>query len=421
MSKITSVYARQVFDSRGNPTVECEVNTQKSCARAMVPSGVSTGQNEAVELRDNGKSFHGKGVLNAVNNVNKIIAKKIVGKDSTDQEVIDNLMISLDGTRNKARLGANAILAVSLAVCRAASEETTHDVFRHVASLFGTKKYVLPVPAFNIINGGKHAGTKLDIQEYMILPDKAKNFSEAMQIGVEVYQELKKIIAEKFGRQFTNVGDEGGFTPPLTCIEEPFDLILDALNNLGYWKKVKLGIDCAASTFYRDGKYYLGGEEFTANELVDKYAELVDNYPLASIEDPFHENDFLSFTELNKKVGKKVQVVGDDLTVTNPSRIQKAIVHNSCNCLLLKVNQIGTLTEAFESAKLAFANDWNVMVSHRSGETEDDVIADLAVGIGANQIKSGAPCRSERLAKYNRLLRIEDCLGKKAKYAGKIL
>jgi len=415
--KILGVRAREILDSRGNPTVEAEVATKSGAFRAAAPSGASTGSHEAVEIRDGGRRFLGKGVLKAVENVNKLIAKKIIGISCVNQKAIDQAMISLDGTDDKSKLGANATIAVSMAAARAGAFEAGMPLYKYIAKVFGNDKLTLPVPAFNIINGGRHAGTKLDIQEYMLIPKGAKSFSEAMQIGSEVYQILKEKLSKEFGRQAINVGDEGGFVPQLNCVEEPFDYIIDSVNELGYWKKIGLGIDAAATTFYRNGKYYLEGQEYTAEELAAKYEEFADAYPIISIEDPFYEESFEEFSSLKERIGKKVQIVGDDLLTTNISRIEKAIVHNSCSCLLLKPNQIGTLTEAFDAAKLAMNSNWNVMVSHRSGETEDSFIADLAVGIGASQIKSGAVCRSERLAKYNQLLRIEEELGSKAKFA----
>ncbi len=419
MSKITSVKARQILDSRGNPTVEVEVNTKNSCARASVPSGVSTGKHEAFELRDNSKEFQGLSVNKAVNNVNKIIAKKLIGKEIQDQEDIDNFLIKIDGTKNKSKLGANAILGVSMAVCRAASKEKNHKLYEYIAKLYDIKKFILPIPAFNIIEGGKHAGNSLDFQEFMIWPVKIKTFSEALRIGSEIYHELKEVIKKKYGKSAINVGDEGGFAPPLTCYEEAFDLIIDAANKLGYENKIKLGIDVAATSFYRNGKYYLEGNELSSNDLLDRYEEMSNVYPLISIEDPFYEEDFESFARLVKKV-KHCQIVGDDLLTTNVERIQKAIVQGSCNCLLLKLNQIGTVTEALNAAKLVINDGWNIMVSHRGGETTDDFISDLAVGISSGQIKSGAPCRGERVAKYNQLLRIEEDLGRKAKYGGSL-
>ena len=419
MSKITGIKARQILDSRGNPTVEVEVNTKNFCARASVPSGVSTGKHEAFELRDNSKEFQGLSVNKAVSNVNKIIAKKLIGKEVQEQEEIDNFLIKIDGTKNKSKLGANSILGVSMAVCRAASKEKNQELYQHIGRLYETKKFILPIPAFNVINGGKHAGNSLDFQEFMIWPVKIKTFSEALKIGSEIYHELKKIILERYGKSAINIGDEGGFAPPLTCYEEPFDLIVSAANELGYEKNIKLGIDVAATSFYRDRKYYLEGSELSANDLLNKYEEMSSIYPLISIEDPFYEEDFENFAKLVQKV-KHCQIVGDDLLTTNVERIQKAIVQGSCNCLLLKLNQIGTVTEALNSAKLAMQDGWNVMVSHRSGETTDDCIADLAVGISSGQIKSGAPCRGERVAKYNQLLRIEEHLGRKAKYGGSL-
>lgn len=418
MSKILAVKARQVLDSRGNPTVECDIKSNDGVFRASVPSGASTGANEALELRDHKKEFLGNGVMRAVNNINLILAKKLKGRNPTAQEELDNLMIKLDGTQNKSKLGANAMLAVSMALSRAGAAAKDMQLYEHVGKLYGTKKFTLPIPAFNIINGGKHAGNKLDIQEYMILPTGAKNFAEALRMGSEIYHTLKKSLENHFGKTAINVGDEGGFAPPLTCIEEPFDYITDAIIKLGYWKKVKLGIDCASTTYWKHGTYYLEGKEYTPDKLADKYADLVDGYPLVSIEDPFYEEDFENFARLNRRLAN-TQIVGDDLLVTNPKRVRKAITMKSCNCLLLKINQIGTITEALEAAKMAKNAGWNIMTSHRSGETEDSFIADLAVGIASGQIKSGAPCRGERLSKYNQLLRIEEETG--APYAGKTI
>ena len=418
MSKIIAIKARQVLDSRGNPTVECDMKTTDGVFRASVPSGASTGVHEALELRDKGKAFLGQSVQKAVNNINVTIAKRLKGKNPAAQEELDKLMIRLDGTPNKSKFGANAILAVSMALARAGAAAKKVQLYEYIGKLYGNKKFTMPVPAFNIINGGKHAGNKLDIQEYMVMPVGAKNFAEALQIGSEIYQTLKKNLENKFGPAAINVGDEGGFAPPLNCIEEPFDFITDAIIKLGYWKKVKLGIDVAATSFWKDRVYYMEGQEYKPAELLKKYEDLVDAYPLASIEDPFYEEDFENFAKLTKKV-KKTQIVGDDLLVTNPKRVQKAVTQKSCNCLLLKINQIGTITEALRAAQMAKKAGWNIMVSHRSGETEDSFISDLAVGIAAGQIKSGAPCRGERLAKYNQLLRIEEETG--APYAGKTI
>lgn len=419
MSKIVKIIAREILDSRGNPTVEAEVLTRKIRARASVPSGASTGTYEAYELRDHDKKrYFGKGVKTAVSHINNKINNALKGVDVIKQEVIDKKMIEADGTPQKLHLGANAILAVSMAVCRAAALEKNELLAKHIAELSGNKKMRMPIPAFNIINGGKHAGNKIDIQEYMILPVGAKSFAEALQMSSEVYHELKQLLEKDFGKQAINVGDEGGFAPQLNCIEEPFDYITKAIDALGYSGKLKLGIDAAASTFYRIGRYYLEGQELSAGEMLDKYKDLTNTYPLITIEDPFYEDDFENFAKLTQKIGKKVQIVGDDLLVTNPERIRKAIAHNSCNALLLKINQIGTITEAIDAGQTAFKHNWKVMTSHRSGETEDSFIADFAVGLGSGQIKSGAPCRSERLAKYNQLLRLEEELGSKAKYGG---
>ncbi len=412
MSKIIAARARQILDSRGNPTVECDIKTTDGVFRASVPSGASTGTHEAHELRDGGRAFLGKGVQKAVRNINITIARKIKGRPPV-QEEIDELLIKLDGTKNKSKLGANAILAVSMAVARAGAAAKEMRLYEYIGKLYGTKKFTMPVPAFNIINGGKHAGNKLDIQEYMIMPVGAKSFAEALQIGSETYHTLKESLINNFGDKAINVGDEGGFAPQLTCIEEPFDYITNAIIKTGNWKKAKLGIDAAATTFWKHNAYYVEGQEYTTEELMEKYEQLVDAYPLMSIEDPFNEDDFESFAKLRKKV--KAQIVGDDLLATNPARVQKAIMQKSCNCLLLKINQIGTITEALRAAKMAQKAGWNIMVSHRSGETGDCFIADLAVGMAAGQIKAGAPCRGERLAKYNQLLRIEEETG--AKYA----
>ncbi len=417
MAKIIKLSARQILDSRGNPTIETTIWTKNHCATASVPSGKSTGKHEAFELRDGGKNHSGLGVIKAINNINKIISKKIIGKEIEQQE-LDKSMIKLDGTKNKSKLGANAILSVSMAFCRLQALEAEKHLCQHIGDLFSNKEFIMPKPFFNMINGGQHSGSNLEIQEYLVVPEKAKNFEQSMQIGTEIYQKLREKIKEKYGKLSINIGDEGGFTPFTYCYEEPFDLIFDAAQELGYDKKIKLAIDAAATNFYREGKYYLEGMQLTPKELIEKYSEMIENYSVASIEDPFQEEDFENFANLTKKT--KIQIVGDDLLCTNMERIQKAIVQESCNCLLLKINQIGTITEALNAAKLAMENKWKVMVSHRSGETNDDFISDLAVGIGCGQIKAGAPCRGERTAKYNQLLRIEEQLGKKAKYGGKL-
>ncbi|MBR9692077.1 phosphopyruvate hydratase [Candidatus Woesearchaeota archaeon] len=416
---IRKIRAREILDSRGNPTVEVEIITDSAFTRAAVPSGASTGKHEAIELRDGGKRYNGKGVLKAVKNVNKRIAPRLEGLDVKDQARIDKIMLKLDGTPNKSKLGANAILGVSMAVCKARALERGMPLNEYIAELAGIKEAVIPVPSFNVINGGRHAGNKLDIQEYMILPVDAKNFKEAMQIGAEVYHALKEIIKKKYGVNAVNVGDEGGFAPPLKKVEEPLKLLQSAIKKAGYTSKVMIGIDAAASEFYSKRKYNVEGKKLIGDKLVGVYKKLIKKYPIASIEDPFAQDDFKPWTKLTKSAGKEVQIVGDDLLCTNIKRIEKAIAGKCCNALLLKVNQIGTVSEAIEAAKKAQEKGWGVMVSHRSGETCDDFIADLAVGLNAGQIKSGAPCRGERLAKYNQLLRIEEDLGTICRYAGK--
>jgi enolase len=428
MATITAVHARQIFDSRGNPTVEVDVTTEKGLFRAAVPSGASTGIYEAIELRDGDKSkYLGKGVSKAVKNVNEVIAPKIIGKDVTKQEELDNLLLQIDGTENKGNLGANAILGVSMAVCKAGAAVKGVPLYRHIADLAGKKEAVtLPVPAFNIINGGSHAGNKLAMQEFMILPVGASSFTEAMRMGVEVYHNLKNVIKEKYGQDATNVGDEGGFAPNIQGNDEGLELCKVAIERAGYTGKVKLGMDVAASEFYKEGKYDLdfknpssdASQHKTGAELAELYASFTRNYPVVSIEDPFDQDDWESYTKLTEALGKDVQIVGDDLLVTNPKRIETALEKKACNALLLKVNQIGSVTEAIKACLVSQAAGWGVMVSHRSGETEDTFIADLVVGLGTGQIKTGAPCRSERLAKYNQLLRIEEELGASAKYAG---
>jgi len=409
LSKIKAIKSREILDSRGNPTIEVDLKTDEGIFRAAVPSGASTGVHEALELRDKDKRYNGRGVLTAVGNVNNIISKKIIGMDPAKQNEIDELMIKLDGTKNKSKLGANAILGVSMAVCRAGAESKKIQLYQHINEIFGKKTLMrLPVPFFNVINGGKHAGNQIDFQEYMIAPVKAKDFHEALRMGAETYAALKEILMKKYGKSAINVGDEGGFAPPLTKIEEPLQMIIEAISNAGYKQTIKIGMDVAASSFFKDGSYIVEGKKINSAQLTSKYESLSRSYPIISIEDPFDEESYDDFAELKKRIGRSIQIVGDDLLVTNVERIREAIKRNSCSALLLKVNQIGTVTEALDAAKLAYDSKMQVMVSHRSGETSDSFIADLAVGIGCGQIKSGAPCRSERLAKYNQLLRIEE-------------
>lgn len=415
MSTIKEVKAREVIDSRGNPTVEVELFLSTGIsARAMVPSGASTGQYEALELRDNDKRYHGKGVLKAINNITNIIAPKIIGFDVTDQEGLDRLLLELDGTENKSRLGANAILGVSLAACKAAALYENKPIYAYLKA----DAHKLPVPMLNVINGGKHAGGKLKVQEFMLIPHGFKTFRSALQASCEIYQSLKQLL-KKISPLAVNVGDEGGFAPPLDTAPEALELLIKAIEDAGYKPQtnVSIGLDVAASEFYEEGKYSIDGKKMTTEELVQYYKELVDKYPIISIEDPFDENDFESFAILRKEL-PTIAIVADDLTVTNPKRIKTAIQHNSANYLLTKVNQIGTLTEAINAVNQARGAGWGIIISHRSGETEDTFIADLAVGLEAERIKTGAPARGERTAKYNQLLRIEEKLRKKAKYQG---
>jgi len=391
---------REVLDSRGNPTVEVTA-TNKATARAIVPSGASTGVHECIELRDRRKRYNGLGVMRAVGNIS-LIEKEIAGLNPYQQNDIDKAMIGLDGTRNKKKLGANAMLAVSLACCRLAALEKKEPLYTYISRLAGTMPS-LPIPFANIINGGKHAGNRLPMQEFMIAPIRAKSFSTAAQSVAETYHALKARILKKHGKNATNVGDEGGFAPPIATAEEALDLISSAMDDAGH--RMGIAMDPAASEFYRHGSYQLH-KKMSPSQLSDYYLYLADHYPIISIEDPFDQDDFGGFHEFMKHA--KVQVVGDDLLVTNPERIKVAHEKRLCNGLLLKVNQIGTLSEAIEAAKLSMGYGWRVMVSHRSGETEDTFIADLATGLACGQIKIGAPCRGERTAKYNQLLRIEE-------------
>jgi len=427
---IVKIHARSVYDSRGNPTVEVDVVTETGLHRAIVPSGASTGQHEACELRDGDKSkWGGKGVLKAVENVNTIIGPKLIEKnlDVTDQPTVDKFLIDLDGTENKTNLGANAILGVSLAVAKAGAAQKGVPLYAHVSDLAGTKKpYVLPVPFQNVLNGGSHAGGRLAFQEFMIVPDQAPTFTEALRWGSEVYQKLKTLAKKRYGQSAGNVGDEGGVAPDIQTAEEALELISDSIKEAGYEGRMNIALDVASSEFYKEKekKYDLDFKNpdsdpskwITYEELADIYKSLASKYPIVSIEDPFAEDDWEAWSYFFKT--SDFQIVGDDLTVTNPIRIKKAIETKAANALLLKVNQIGTLTESIQAAKDSYAAGWGVMVSHRSGETEDVTIADIVVGLRAGEIKTGAPARSERLAKLNQILRIEEELGSNAIYAG---
>ena len=418
MAVITAVHARQILDSRGNPTVEVEVLLEDGAfARAAVPSGASTGEWEAVERRDGDKSVYlGKGVLGAVKSVIEEISEEIIGIDAADQRTVDATMIALDCTNNKGKLGANAILGVSLAVAKAAAESADLPLYKYLG---GPNAHVLPVPMMNILNGGSHADSNVDIQEFMIAPIGFENYSDALRAGVEVYHSLKSVLHDR--GLSTGLGDEGGFAPNLESNAAALDLIIEAIEKAGYkpGEQVALALDVASSEFYNDGAYDFEGQKKSAEEMSAYYADLVAKYPLVSIEDPLDENDWAGYKTLTEQIGDKVQIVGDDLFVTNPERLEKGINEGAANALLVKVNQIGSLTETLDAMELAQRNEYRCMVSHRSGETEDVTIADLAVATNAGQIKTGAPARSERVAKYNQLLRIEEELGDAAIYAGK--
>lgn len=420
MNKITSVYAREVLDSRGNPTVEVEVKNESGAfGRAIVPSGASTGVHEAVELRDKDeKRYLGLGVLQAVQNVNDEISKVVIGQEVTDQRKIDQLMIELDGTENKGRLGANAILGVSLAVARCAANGLGLPLYKYIG---GANAHVLPTPMMNIINGGAHADNNVDFQEFMILPVSASTFKEAIRMGAEIFHALKKVLKAK-GLN-TAVGDEGGFAPNLASNEEAIQTILEAIESAGYIpnQDVKIGMDVASSEFYKDGVYTLPGENnksFTSQELVDFYVELCDKYPIITIEDGLDQDDWEGWAYLTQQLGSRVQLVGDDFFVTNTKRLQQGIDKGVANSILIKVNQIGTLTETLEAIEMAQKANYTAVISHRSGETEDTTIADIAVATNAGQIKTGSASRTDRIAKYNQLLRIEDELSSQSQYAG---
>jgi enolase len=424
MSQIVDIRAREILDSRGNPTIEADVVLESGVrGRACAPSGASTGSREALELRDKDpKRYLGKGVINAVTNVNLDIRELLVGRSVFDQADLDHAMIALDGTESKSKLGANAILAVSLAVAKAAALEKGVPLYEYIASLRGQSSFTMPVPMMNIINGGEHADNSVDIQEFMIEPVGFTSFAEALRCGAEIFHTLKGVL--KARGLSTSVGDEGGFAPNLATNEDALKVIMEAIDKAGYkaGENVMLALDCAASEFYKNGKYVLegeGGKEFTSAEFVDYLAGLCDRYPIISIEDGLDESDWDGWALLTKKLGHRIQLVGDDLFVTNPKILQRGIDENVGNSILIKFNQIGTLTESLDAIYLAKENGYTTVISHRSGETEDSTIADLAVATAAGQIKTGSLCRSDRVAKYNQLLRIEQELDRRAPYRGK--
>jgi enolase len=425
MSVIVDIRAREILDSRGNPTVEVEVLTENGImGRAAVPSGASTGKYEAVELRDNDKSrYLGRGVLNACNNIDDKIREALIGEDVYEQRYIDDIMIELDGTENKSNLGANAILGVSLAVAKAAAEESGQSLYRYVG---GVNAHIMPVPMMNILNGGSHADNSIDFQEFMIMPLGADLFSEGLRMGVEVFHHLKSVLKSK--GYSTNVGDEGGFAPNIKSNEEAIEIVLKAIEAAGYRPgiDIMIAMDAAASEFYNEEEkvYHFhksGGKKLTSDEMVDYWTGWVNNYPIFSIEDGLHEDDWASWTKLNKALGSRVQLVGDDLFVTNTKRLQRGIEQEAANSILVKVNQIGSLTETIDAVNLATRNGFTSVMSHRSGETEDTTISDLAVALNTGQIKTGSASRSDRIAKYNQLLRIEEELGDSAFYPGRSL
>jgi len=423
MSYIEDIIARQIFDSRGNPTIEVDIITENGfLGRAAVPSGASTGTHEAVELRDGGKSFMGKGVSKAVANVNEVIAPELIGLPVIEQAHIDNLMIQLDGTENKGKLGANAILGVSLALAKAAAQETGQSLYRYVG---GVSAHVMPIPMMNILNGGSHADNSIDFQEFMIMPLKADSFSQALQMGTEVFHNLKKVLSSK--GLSTNVGDEGGFAPNIKSNQEAIEVVLMSIEKAGYkpGEDIFIALDAASSEFYDSskGKYILKkstGEELSSSDMVTFWKEWVEKYPIISIEDGMSEDDWEGWGLMTKELGKKVQIVGDDLFVTNVSRLKRGIDEGIANSILVKVNQIGSLTETIAAVNLATRNSYTSVMSHRSGETEDSTIADLAVALSTGQIKTGSASRSDRMAKYNQLLRIEEELGETAFYPNKL-
>jgi len=418
MYEIKKVFARQIMDSRGNPTIECDITLEGGAfGRAAVPSGASTGQFEALELRDGGNEYMGRGVLTAVKNVNEIIAPEIVGMDATHQSEIDEKMLQIDGTQNKEKLGANAILSVSLAIAHATANAMKLPLYKYIAKIYGNNNpCVLPRPMMNIINGGAHADNGLDAQEFMIIPNGAKSEFQAIRMGSEIFHNLKTIL--KRGGNSTNVGDEGGFAPNFHSCREALDTIISAINAAGYKPgvDVSIGLDVASSEFFDDGVYSFEGQKLSSDEMIAYYEKLISEYPIISIEDALAEEDWVGWEKLTAKIGDKCQLVGDDLFVTNPTRLERGIKQHVANAILIKVNQIGTLTETLRAIKMAQDANYGVIVSHRSGETEDTTIADLAVATNAGQIKTGSMSRTDRMAKYNQLIRIEEELDKSAKY-----
>jgi len=411
--EIEKIHAREILDSRGNPTVEVDVYTCCGFGRAAVPSGASTGTHEALELRDGGDRYGGKGVLKAVNNVNEVIAPKLLGMNAAAQREIDEFMIDLDGTPNKSSLGANAILGVSLATAKAAASSVGMPLYRYLGGVNTTR---IPVPSLNVLNGGKHAGNELAIQEFMIQPTGAKTFREGLRMAAETYHSLGKILQGKYGVGATNVGYEGGYAPPLNKTRDALDAIMSARDAAGYEEEIKIGLDSAASSFYLDGGYSVDGDRLSPGELIDYYVDLVKTYPIILLEDPFEEDAYDDFARLTAKLQSTI-IVGDDLYVTNIKRLEKGIKMCATNALLLKLNQIGSVSEAFDAARMSFRAGWKVMASHRSAETEDSALADVAVALGCELLKTGAPARSERTAKYNQLMRIQEELGEAASYA----
>ena len=405
--QIKKIKAKEILDSRRNPTLEVELITTKGLFRAAVPSGASKGKYEAVELRDGGKRYNGKGVLKAVKNVNKIIAPKLKGKNPLYQKEIDNLIIKLDGTKNKSKLGANAILGVSMAVCRAGAAEKNIPLYTYISKLFNSNKKILPVPCFNVINGGAHARNELDFQEFMLVPQ-AKKFFENLKISLEIYQELKKVIKKKYGKGAINIGDEGGFTPQIKRPEEALDLILKAAENLGYKNKIKIILDVASSEFFTGKEYKTHIGKLSPEKMLNYYLALIEKYPIIGIEDGFSQDEWDSWKELKFATKKKnTLIIGDDLTATNQKRVRRAIKKDAINAIIIKLNQIGTVTEAIDCTKFAQKSGCKIIVSHRSGETFDNFISDFSVGVGADYIKTGMPVQKERKTKYDRLIKIE--------------